>query len=95
MLGQLFAAPINYLRGTTGGVANLGALLPMFDEGSFPARLLGMVDIFFIWYIVVLAIGLAVLYRRKTSSIAIALLSIYAVIGVAAAAVMSRFGGTH
>ena len=45
--------------GPTGSVANLGALLPMLPENSFAAHLLGMVDVFLIWYIVVLAIGLA------------------------------------
>ena len=43
--------------GPMGSVANLGALLPMLSENSFAAHLLGMVDLFLIWYIVVLAIG--------------------------------------
>ena len=48
---------------------------------------------FSIWYIVVLAIGLAVLYRRRTQPIAISLLSVYAVIAIVIALVKSRAGG--
>ena len=44
--------------------------------------LLGMIDIFLIWYVVVLAIGLAVLYRRRTQPIAMSLLGVYAVIAL-------------
>jgi hypothetical protein len=74
-------------------VANLGALLPMLPEKSFLAHLLGTVDIFLVWYIVVLAIGLGVLYRRRTQPIAISLLSVYAVIALCIALFKSRAGG--
>jgi hypothetical protein len=89
-LGQLFTAPINYVRGAVTSATSLGALLPMFDEQSFIGKLAGMLDIFVIWWLIVLAIGLAVLYRRKTQPIAITLFGIYAVIIVAIAAFTSR-----
>jgi hypothetical protein len=92
-LSTIFSGIVNYFRGSMGSVANLGALLPMLPENSFAGRLLGMVDVFLIWYIVVLAIGLGVLYRRRTQPIAIALLSVYAVIAVVIALVKSRAGG--
>jgi hypothetical protein len=89
-----FSGVIHYFGpGSAGSVANLGALLPMLPEKSFAAHLLGMVDLFLIWYIVVLAIGLAVLYRRRTQPIAISLLSFYAVIAIAVALFKSRGGG--
>ena len=71
-LAQLFTAPLNYARGTLGSATNLGVLLPMLDEKSFIGRLMGMIDLFMIWYCIVLAMGLAVLYRRRTQPIAIA-----------------------
>jgi hypothetical protein len=92
-LSTIFSGIINYFRGSMGSVANLGALLPMLPENSFAGRLLGMVDVFLIWYIVVLAIGLAVLYRRRTQPIAISLLSVYAVIAIVIALIKSRAGG--
>ena len=42
-----------------------------------------------------LAIGLGVLYRRRTQPIAIGLFGVYVVIILAAAAVMSAFGRTN
>lgn len=92
-LGQLFTAPLNLLRGQVGSATTLGVLLPMIDEASFLGRLLGMVDLFIIWWLVVLAIGLGVLYRRRTQPIAISLLAVYAVIAVVVAIVRSRMGG--
>jgi hypothetical protein len=43
-----------------------------------------------VWWLVVLAIGLGVLYRRKTQPIAITLFGIYAVIILAIAAFTSK-----
>jgi hypothetical protein len=88
-LGQLFTGPINYFRGAVTSATSLGALMPVFDDKSFMGKLAGTIDIFIIWWVVVLAIGLAVLYRRKTQPIAIALFSVYAVIALAIAAIMS------
>ena len=84
---------MNYLRGTMSSATNLAVLLPMIDEASFLGRLLGMVDLFIIWWLLVLAIGLGVLYRRRTQPIAISLMAVYAVIAVVVAVVRSRMGG--
>ncbi len=92
-ISTIFSGILNYFRGSMGSVANLGALLPMLPENSFAGRLLGMVDVFLIWCVVVLAIGLAVLYRRRTQPIAISLLSVYAVIAIVVALIKSRVGG--
>jgi hypothetical protein len=54
-----------------------------------------MVDLFIVWYVIVLAIGLGVLYRRRTQPIAISLFAVYAVIAIGLAAVMSSLGGTN
>ena len=89
-VGALFAGPLNYVRGSVSPPATLGALLPMLDESSFMGKLAGMLDLFTIWGTVVLAIGLAVLYRRKTQPIATTLLTIMVVIFVAVAYFTSK-----
>jgi hypothetical protein len=89
----VFTGIINYVRGSMDSVTTLGSLLPMLPEHSFAANLLDAVDVFRIWYIVVLSIGLAVLYRRRTSPIAISLLSVYGVIAIVIAVIKSRAGG--
>jgi hypothetical protein len=88
--GQLFVGPFNYLRGAMSNPTTLGALLPMFDDTSFIGKLAGMIDFFIVWWVIVLAIGLAVLYRRRTQPIAMTLFGIYALIAVGVAAFMSR-----
>jgi hypothetical protein len=88
-LGQMFTGPINYFRGAVTSATSLGALLPIFDDQSFVGKLFGMIDIFIIWWLIVLAIGLAVLYRRRTQPIAYTLFGVYALIIVAIAAFTS------
>ena len=67
----------------------------MVEEDSFIGRLMGAIDIFLIWWIVVLAIGLGVLYRRRTQPIAASLLVVYGIIALCIAAVMSGLGGSN
>ena len=90
-LQQLFTGPLNYFRGSVSSATNLAVLLPMIEAKSFLGRLLAGTDLFMIWRLLVLAIGLAVLYRRRTQPIAITLLGIYAVIVLGFAAIMSSF----
>jgi hypothetical protein len=92
ILSQLFTVPLNYFRGTMTSATTLAVLLPMLPEKSFVARLLGMIDLFLIWQLVVLSIGLGVLYRRRTQPIATALLVVYAIIAVIVAFVRSGAG---
>jgi hypothetical protein len=88
---QLFALPLNYFRGSMSSPTNVAAMLPMLPEKSFLTYLLGTIDIFLIWWVMVLAIGLAVLYRRRTQPVAVTLFVIYGVIALAIAGVRSMF----
>jgi hypothetical protein len=92
-IGAIFNGIVNYMQGTMrSSIANVGALLPMLPEKSFITNLLGMVDIFTIWSVIVLSIGLGVLYRRKTSSIATGMFIVYAVFAICIAAYKARVG---
>jgi Yip1 domain len=88
-LVQTLGLPLAYLRESLSGTTNLAIFAPFLDENSFGARLLGAVDLVFIWWIVSLAIGLGVLYRKRTGPIATTLIVIYVAIGVVIAAVKS------
>lgn len=92
-LSAVFTGPLNYFRGAVGSATNLGVLLPMLDDKSFIGRMFSMIDLFLVWWVIVLAIGLGVLYRRRTQPIALALFGVYALIVLGAAAVMTSFGG--
>lgn len=89
----LFTVPLNYQRQSMGSATNLGVFFPNLAEGSFIGALLGYIDLYFIWFLIVLAIGLAAVYRRKASSIATGLLGVYAVIGLVVAIVKAAMGG--
>jgi hypothetical protein len=93
-LGQVFTYPIFYLRGAMTSATNLGVLFPMLPEGSFLAKFLGTIDLFLVWWVLVLAIGMAVVYRRKTRPIAISFFAVYGVIAVAVAAFQAMRSGS-
>ncbi len=92
VIQQLLVTPLNYVNKSISSSTNLGVFLPMLDEGSFPAKLAGMVDLFLIWWVFLLAIGLGVLFKRKTGRIATGLFIVYGIIAVIVAAVTSRGG---
>ena len=90
---QLFNAPLNYARGVMGVPTTLAALLPVLEEGSFIHRTLSLVELFVVWQLFLLAVGAAVLYKRRTGPIAVTFYSLYAVIAIAAGFILSRLGG--
>lgn len=91
---QLFVAPLNYMRESMSSPATLGAFFPMLEPSSFIARVLGTIDLFLVWWAMVLAIGLAVLYKRRTAPIAIALLMVYGLVATIIASVRGILGGS-
>ena len=70
VLQTVFVMPLDYARETLSSPTTLGVFVPFLDEKSFLSRLLGTIDLFQIWWLVVLAIGLGVLYKRRTGPIA-------------------------
>ena len=62
--------------------ANLGVFLPFLEETSFLAVMLRSIDMFLLWWMVVLAIGLGVLYKRRTGPIATTLIGLYIVVAL-------------
>jgi hypothetical protein len=92
-LRALFVAPLNYARESLSSPTTLTAVVPFFDDTTFAARLLDSIDLFIIWWIVSLAIGLGVLYRRRTAPIATSLLLVYGAIALTIAAVRTVLAG--
>jgi hypothetical protein len=95
VLSAVAAAPIILVQGITNqmGPFNLGALVPMLDAESFVARFLSAINVFLIWQLVVAAIGLSVLYRRKAGNVSIALVATYLIVAAAAIAAFSALRG--
>ncbi len=88
-LRALYSTPLNYARQSLSSQTNLAAVLPLFDENTFGSGLLGSIDVFLIWWIVNLAIGLGVLYKRRTAPIATTMLVVYGAIALTMAVARS------
>jgi hypothetical protein len=93
-LRQIVATPLDYVRESTASPTTLVQLFSMLDEASPLARFLGIVDLFVIWWIVVIAIGVSILYQRPTRNVALAFTGAYVVLALLAALAMAISGGT-
>jgi hypothetical protein len=75
------------------GPFTLTALLPMLDENSFLARMLGFVSVISIWQTIVTGIGLGVLYHRKAGSIIVGLFALSLAFAALFASIAGMFSG--
>lgn len=87
-LQQLLTVPLSFAAGRFAG-ANLAIFFPMLAEDSFLTLFLGAIDLFLVWWVVSLSIGVGVLYKKKTGPIATAFLAVYLVIALILAVVRS------
>jgi hypothetical protein len=90
---SLFVLPLDYAKQSLSSPTNLSVFLPFLDEGTFLQRFFGTLDLFTMWWIVNLAIGIGVLYKKRTTPIATTLFVIYGVIALIVAAVGVAFSG--
>jgi hypothetical protein len=94
LVQQLVMAPLNYARESLTSGTNLTVFLPNLEEGTFLARALGLIDFFYVWWLLVLSIGLSVVYRRPTMKLAGGLLAAYAAVAAGVGAILGAFGGS-
>lgn len=93
-LQQLVATPLHYLRESLSSPSNLAVFLPMFDEGTAAARILGAVDPFGLWWLWLLAIGLHAATGRPARRYIGRLLVVYLGVVGATVMVMALSGGS-
>ena len=92
-LQQIFVYPLDYAKQSLSSPTNLAVFFPFLDEATFLARLLGSIDLFLIWWIVNLSIGVAVLYKQRTAPIGISLLVVYGALALIVAAARTVLSG--
>ena len=90
----LVSAPVSYAREATGGATSLGLWFPALDASSFAGRFVGALDVFVLWWVVLLAVGVGVLYGRQSRSLAATFLGVYAGVALLLAVTMTALGGT-
>ena len=66
-LQQVVATPLHFVRESLTSPTNIAGVLPLFEEGSLPARWLGSIDLFGLWWIWLLAVGLAAATSRPAA----------------------------
>lgn len=92
-LRDVVAAPLNYVRESLANPVTFLSFAGMLDEGSPVARFLALIDLFMLWWLVVLAIGLAVLYRTRARVMAMTLFGLYLGVALLLAGTMAVLGG--
>jgi hypothetical protein len=93
-LRQIVAAPVTYVSETLTSPLTLGLFFRMFDEASPAARFFGIIDLFVVWWVFVLAIGMSVLYRRPARRLAGVFVGAYVTLAIVLTAAMAATGGT-
>ena len=94
MLRQLVATPIVYARETLASPTTFSLFFTMLEETSPLARFFGIVDLFVIWWVVVLAIGMSTLYRQPARRLALAFMGTYVALAAILTLTMALTGGT-
>ncbi len=92
-LRNVVAAPIGYVRETTTSVTSVGRLFPSLSETSPAARALGALDLVVVWWIVVLAIGLAIALHRRARPLVMAGVGLYLAIVLMLVGAMAALAG--
>ena len=92
LVQQLFVVPLNYAREAITAPTTLAAFAPMLDEGTFILNLLSAVDLFHVWWIMILSIGLAVAWNRRTAPVATTLYGIHGGIALIIAVARTNLG---
>jgi hypothetical protein len=77
LLGQLVATPLHYVRESLTSPLNLAAVLPLMEDGTAPTRFAGSLDLFALWWALLLAMGLSVLTGRQTTRYVWSIAAIY------------------
>jgi hypothetical protein len=91
---ELVSVPVSLAREATGGATSLGLWFPALDVASFAGRFVGALDVFVIWWVVLLGIGVGVLYEWPARSLSATFLGVYAGVALLLAITMTVMGGT-
>ena len=94
VLGELVATPLHYLRESITSPTNLAVVLPGFGDGTLPARMFGSIELFGLWWLWLLALGVATATGKPSRRYVVRLLAVYAGVAALLATVMTVAGGS-
>jgi hypothetical protein len=81
-LQQVVATPVHYVYESLTSPMNVAGLLRVFDEGTWPAQLFGTIDLFGLWWMWLLSLGLSAATGRPARRYVARLAAVY--VGAAA-----------
>jgi hypothetical protein len=87
VLATIVKTPLMLSRGTVNVQTSLAAFLDPEQKGTFLYQLLARTDVFSLWELVLVCIGMAVVYRFTTKKAATGVVALYIVYALAAAAI--------
>jgi hypothetical protein len=93
-LRQIVASVSTYVGESTASATSMSTWWAALNEASASARFVGVLDVFVIWWIILLAIGIGVLYQRSARRLAVTFLGAYAGFALLLAGTMAALGGT-
>jgi hypothetical protein len=92
-LQQIVATPVHYAYESLTSPTNLASILRLFDEGTWPARLFGTIDVFGLWWMWLLSVGLAAATAKPATRYLWRLLAVYVGVAALVAAMFAVLGG--
>jgi hypothetical protein len=94
VLQQVVATPVAFVRESLASTTNLAALVPVADEGTVMARLLGAIDVFGVWWVCLMAIGAGAATGHGATRPALLFVAVYVVGAAVIAAALAVAGGS-
>lgn len=89
---QVVSIPLHVLRESLTSPTTLGSLLPLLEEGTWPARMAGSIDVFGLWWVTLLAVGLSVATGQAVRRYLVRLAGVYVAIGATMAVILAVLG---
>lgn len=93
VLQQLVATPVALARESLASTSNLAALVPVADEGTLAARVLGTIDVFGLWWVGLLGVGAGAATGRGAWRPTLLFGAVYVVVAAVMAAGVAAVGG--
>jgi hypothetical protein len=91
VLSSLINVPVMVNRQVMESATSVASLFPAEESPSFFHNLLGQIDLFWIWWVVVLGFGIAAAYKFSTRKAMTTVFILWAIFAVVAAAIKSMF----
>ena len=91
-LQQIVATPVHYLYESLTSPTNVAGIMRVFDEGTWAARVFGTIDVFGVWWLWLLSVGLAAATAGSARRYLLRLTAVYVGVAAIVAAVFAVFG---